>query len=70
MLHTVAIIHNITILSHITGTKVIFGIYPLHHHAAVWGDDVEVDITTYMCMSCVCLPVGIHQLHSYIHYSY
>ena len=54
MLHTIVIIHNITIVSHITGTKVIFGIYPLHHHAAVWGDDVEVDITTYTCMSCVC----------------
>ena len=24
------------------GTKVVFGIYPLHHNASVWGDDVEV----------------------------
>ena len=24
------------------GTKVIFGIYALHHNASVWGDDVEV----------------------------
>ena len=26
------------------GTKVLFGVYALHHHAGVWGDDVEVHI--------------------------
>ena len=29
---------------HYTGTKVIFGVYPLHRHAGVWGDDAEVCI--------------------------
>ena len=28
----------------IAGTKVLFGLYALHHHAGVWGDDVEVSI--------------------------
>ena len=26
------------------GTKVLFGVYALHRHAGVWGDDVEVHI--------------------------
>ena len=30
----------------IAGTKVLFGVYALHHHAGVWGDDVEVCINS------------------------
>ena len=26
------------------GTKVAFSVYALHHHAGVWGDDVEVSM--------------------------
>ena len=40
----------------------VFGLYALHHHAALWGDDVEVaNCICLVCLSvCVCMCVYVY----------